>query len=158
MGYDLMGLEHEVMGSDGVICLCSPDYKIAHPGKGALSLRDLADENLILTAGGTGIRASLDMLSMEHNVQLKPLWTCLAGDNALSFAEQGFGITLLSDTFAARSLEKGKTRIIPTDFTIRRTFLIVRRSDLWKSEEEAFLIEECKRQWNAIRRRCKNGS
>lgn len=152
MGCDLMGLEHELMGSDGVVCVCKKDYRLHHQGQEVLSLADLASENLILTAQGTGIRASLDRLSLEQSVVLKPLWTCLAGDNALSFAEQGFGIAILSDTFAAESLRTGRVRMIPTDFSIRRTFFIVRRGDLWKSAEEAFLIEECKQQWKQIKR------
>ncbi len=150
-GGDLLGLECEVIGSDRVYCLCKHDYVTKTQGKEVFSLSDLAHEKLILTAQGTGIRAALGKLALEGSINLDPLWTCLAGDNALSFAEQGFGIAILSDTFAAKSLAEGKVRIIPTDFTITRTFLVVRRSDLWKSEEESFLIEQCKHQWNLLK-------
>ena len=114
-----------------------------------MTLKSLAKEDLILTSKGTGIRSSLDKLAAEENVELSPIWTCLSGDNALSFAEQGFGVAVLSETFTRESRMKGKLISIPTTFVINRTFHMIWRKDLTISVEENYLMELCIDEWNS---------
>ena len=105
-----LSISHETIGTDHVLCVCSKDYVLRNK-ETPLTLKSLAKEDLILTSKGTGIRSSLDKLAAEENVELSPIWTCLSGDNALSFAEQGFGVAVLSETFTRESRMKGKTYI-----------------------------------------------
>lgn len=145
-------IEEETIGTDHVLCVCSKDYRLKN-GSSPLTLETLSKEDLILTSKGTGIRSSLDKLAEEKSVELKPIWTCLSGDNALSFAEEGFGIAVLSETFTAKSRREGKLISIPTLFTISRTFHMIWRKDLSLSVEENFLMELCKDEWNALQER-----
>ncbi|MBR1919217.1 MAG: LysR family transcriptional regulator [Spirochaetales bacterium] len=140
------GIEHENLGNDKIICVCSPSYNV-RSRKRVLSLEDIAKEDLILTTKGSGIRVSLNRIAESKNIQFDPIWTCVGGEDAKSFAEQGYGIVMLSDTFSFESRREGKLRILPTDFTIQRFFNIVWRSDLWESAEERFLKESCKKHW-----------
>ena len=105
---------------------------------------------MIITASSTGIRASLGLLLEENGIVINPIWTCMAGENALSFAEQGFGIAILPETFAGPSLKAGKVQIVPTELDIERTFHLIWREVLCNSEEELFLMELCKKTWDEI--------
>ena len=135
-----LSISHETIGTDHVLCVCSKDYVLRNK-ETPLTLKSLAKEDLILTSKGTGIRSSLDKLAAEENVELSPIWTCLSGDNALSFAEQGFGVAVLSETFTRESRMKGKLISIPTTFVINRTFHMIWRKDLTISVEENYLME-----------------
>lgn len=140
------GIEHESIGDDKIICVGSPDYKLKCR-KSVLSLEDIAKEDLLLTTTGSGIRVSLNHLAESKNIELDPLWTCVGGEDTKTFAELGYGIAFLSDTFSFKSRKEGKLVTIPTDFIIQRFFNMVWRADCWESTEEKFLKESCKRNW-----------
>ena len=145
-------IAHELIGSDHILCVCSKDYRLKS-SEAPLSMKSLAKEDLILTSKGTGIRSSLDKLAEEASIELNPIWTCLSGDNALSFAEKGFGVAVLSETFTGKSRMEGKLISIPTSFSITRTFQMIWRKDLSLSVEENCLMELCKDEWSVLQER-----
>jgi len=135
-------LVHKVFCGDTVMAVCSPSYKTKNELT-SFALKDIADEKLIMTSLGTGIRNVIELYAASMNVTVAPCWNCSSGHNAKALAEAGLGVAILSDKTVAASIKEKRLRALPVDFELKRDFYQIWLNDSILSVEEKYFLQIC---------------
>ncbi len=136
-------LHQEVFCRNSLIAVCAPNYTLKSDSE-ILSIEDLSRENLILLEKERATRTLIDRVAMEKNIVLNPIWTSSSPSNVKELAARGEGVAILFEIQVRKELSSGKLVQIPTDLQVEKNFYIIYRKDIWLTDEEQYLIQQCR--------------
>lgn len=130
---------------DSLKVVARPDYQLRSRKK-MLSIFDLAQEDIILIAKGSGIRKQIDSFANSYGLTLEPVWECYSGENAVEVATQGIGLAILSNITVDAHIRAGRLVEFPTNFKIKRDYDIFWRKDHCFTKEEQCFMKLCQEE------------
>ena len=136
-------LHQEVFCRNSLIAVRAPNYTLKSDSE-ILSIEDLSRENLILLEKERATRTLIDRVAMEKNIVLNPIWTSSSPSNVKELAARGEGVAILFEIQVRKELSSGKLVQIPTDLQVEKNFYIIYRKDIWLTDEEQYLIQQCR--------------
>ena len=93
------GLHFEPLFSDDLVAVMPAAHPLARAD--AVSLRDLARDQLILTRWGTSLRLAVEQAFDSEQLKIAPAFEVIYLSTAVGFAQKGLGIALVPATTAA---------------------------------------------------------
>lgn len=115
-------LQSYKLGEDSLVAVCAPEYHL--PQK--ISLRALAECDLLLRETGSASRDMLCNALAKKNLSVKPLLESVSNEALISFAEAGHGVAILPEGIVVRAINERLLRTIEiTDAKLTRTHYVV---------------------------------
>lgn len=91
-----------------MVVLCAPQYYPAD----TITVRELAQQKLLLRETGTGNRVCTDAVFQTHGCNVHPQMESMSDLSLINLAKHGFGMTILPEEVAADAVESGQLKIV----------------------------------------------
>lgn len=115
-----------------IVFLCSPEHPFA--GRENVLLKDILEENLLLTEPGCNYRQVFEHDCAERGLEIKSNLEIGSISNILDFTTHNFGITFLPESAAHAELQKGTLSAFRLeDYSMHMLVQLIYRKDKWIS-------------------------
>lgn len=90
-----------------------PDHPLAH--RRSITLRELAEQDLVLASHGFRSRELLERAAREEKVVLDPVMTCASIPLVLDCVLSGLGVAVLNDLYVREAMAQGRLTVVPLE-------------------------------------------
>lgn len=122
--------------------VAAPDHPLC--SRGRVSVRDLVQEDFVLTEKGMSYRRLMDEKLAAMSLEIQPVLEMGSTRLLCSLAEQGVGISYLPDYVTAKEVEEGRLScLMVEDFEIEIWKQLLYHRDKWVSPQMESVINYC---------------
>lgn len=135
-------LVQDVFYDDRIVMLAHPQYYLF--AKAKISVRDIANEPLLLREKGAGVRDLFETKLLQQGFAVKPYWESTSTTALINAAKNKIGIAVLPSQLVKECVDAGALRELPVeDLDLRRKLAIVYHKNKFMTEALRDFIRIC---------------